>query len=114
MSTDNPYSESLFRTLKYRPTYPGRFETIEEAQDWIRAFVHWYNHEHMHSGISFVTPHERHYGKDAAILSARRESYRLAHERNPARWSRKPRSWERKEVVYINPMQEEFETKLAS
>lgn len=114
VSTDNPYSESLFRTLKYRPAYPGSFETIEEAQEWTRAFVHWYNHEHMHSGISFVTPHERHYGKDTAILEARRETYRIAYQQNPDRWSRGPRRWQRQEVVYINPAQEELETKLAS
>jgi len=114
VSTDNPFSESLFRTLKYRPAYPEFFKTIDEAKDWTRAFVHWYNHEHMHSGISFVTPHERHYGKDIAILNARRETYRIAYEQNPARWSRGPRTWDRQEVVYINPTQEEFETKLAS
>jgi transposase InsO family protein len=114
VSTDNPYSESLFRTLKYRPSYPGRFETIDEAKDWTRAFVYWYNHKHMHSGISFVTPHERHYGKDVEILKVRRKTYRLAYKQNPARWSRGPQGWKRKEVVYINPAQEEIEKKLAS
>ena len=114
VSTDNPYSESLFRTLKYRPLYPSRFKSIEESIEWVKSFVHWYNHEHMHSGISFVTPHERHYGKDREILKTRRETYQAAYEARPDRWSRGPKTWERKEVVYINPVEENLNTKLAS
>ena len=114
VSTDNPYSESLFRTLKYRPLYPSRFKSIEESIEWVKSFVHWYNHEHMHSGISFVTPHERHYGKDREILKTRKETYQAAYKVNPQRWSRSPKQWERKEVVYINPVEENLNTKLAS
>ena len=63
VSDDNPYSEALFRTLKYRPEYPRRpFETIEEARQWVRWFVRWYNTEHLHSAIRFVTPDDRHFG----------------------------------------------------
>ena len=109
VSEDNPYSEALFRTLKYRPGYPVRFESIEEAREWVAGFVHWYNHEHLHSGISFVTPHERHYGKDMKILAARRQTYQAAYSQNPLRWSRQPKQWHREEVVYINPRQEEME-----
>lgn len=114
VSTDNPYSESLFRTLKYRPLYPGRFTSIEHSQEWVEKFVHWYNHDHLHSGISFVTPHERHYGKDLEILKVRRATYQAAYEENPQRWSRRPKLWERKEVVYINPVEEDLNSKIAS
>lgn len=114
VSTDNPYSESLFRTLKYQSTYPGYFDTIEESREWVNRFAYWYNHEHMHSGISFVTPHERHYGKDIEILKARQETYQKACETNPGRWSGKSKPWTRKEVVYINPIVEENEHKLVS
>ena len=61
VSNDNPYSESIFKTLKYRPDYPHRaFENLFAARQWVGTFVHWYNHEHCHSAIRFVTPHERH------------------------------------------------------
>ncbi len=106
VSTDNPYSESLFRTIKYRFSYPERFSSIEAAQDWMKGFVYWYNREHLHSGISFVTPHDRHYGKDAMILEKRRSTYRKAYENNPGRWSRGPKQWMRKEVVFINPVED--------
>ena len=69
VSNDNPYSESLFRTLKYRPEYPSQpFASIQEAQQWVDQFVRWYNTEHRHSEIRFVTPDERHYGKEKSIL----------------------------------------------
>ena len=106
VSEDNPYSESLFRTLKYRPLYPGRFSSIEEANLWLKGFVHWYNYEHMHSGISYVTPFERHYGKDIGILKTRRETYLRAYENMPKRWSRKPKNWEHEKVVGINYQQD--------
>ena len=65
------YSESIFRTLKYRPEYPeSRFEGIDSARDWVIGFVQWYNHEHRHSGIKFTTPEERHTGKDMALLKS--------------------------------------------
>ncbi len=106
VSTDNPYSESLFRTIKYRFSYPERFASMEMAKEWMKGFVYWYNREHLHSGISFVTPHDRHYGKDDSILEKRRATYQKAYENNPIRWSRKPKLWVRKEVVYINPVEE--------
>ena len=62
---DNPYSEALFRTVKYRPEYPsGPFQSLEEAKDWVGRFVRWYNHEHRHSAIRFVTPAQRHLGEE--------------------------------------------------
>ncbi len=114
VSEDNPYSESLFRTLKYRPLYPGKFSSIEDAKHWVKGFVHWYNYDHMHSGISYVTPFERHYGKDTEILKARRETYLKAHEKNPGRWSRKPKAWKHEKVVGINYQQDKKELNKAS
>ena len=114
VSTDNPFSEAIFRTLKYRPTYSGYFTSIEESRNWIAAFVHWYNHEHMHSGISYVTPHDRHYGKDKKILEARRKTYRMAYEKNPRRWSCGPKAWNREEKVFINPNEEDLNLKFVT
>jgi putative transposase len=107
VSDDNPYSEALFRTLKYRPAYPrGAFTSIEAARHWVEDFVVWYNTEHLHSAISFVTPDDRHAGEDEAILVERREIYEAARKRNPERWSGNTRSWERVEVVKLNPERE--------
>ncbi len=104
VSDDNPYSESLFRTLKYRPEYPsGAFANIEAARMWVEDFVAWYNTEHLHSAIHFVTPQDRHTGKDKAILADRQKVYEAARMRNPQRWSGKTRNWERTEVVSLNP-----------
>ena len=104
VSDDNPFAESLFRTLKYRPEYPAAgFATIEGAQRWVASFVHWYNHEHQHSGIGFVTPADRHDGLDVEILAARRDVYEVARQHHPERWSRDTRSWSRPDVVILNP-----------
>jgi len=101
---DNPYSESLFRTLKYRPQYPrGRFASIASARAWVDRFVRWYNHEHLHSAIRFVTPGDRHAGRDAAILKKRRRVYRAARRRHPERWSREIRDWTPVHKVHLNP-----------
>ena len=104
VSDDNPYSESLFRTLKYRPNYPcSPFASIEEARAWVRGFAAWYNHEHLHSSIGFVTPAERHAGHAEAILAARRAVYARACRRNPERWSGAPRAWKHPAEVRLNP-----------
>lgn len=109
VSNDNPYSESLFRTVKYRPDYPNRpFRTKEEACLWVAAFVEWYNHEHRHSGIQFVTPHQRHSGQAVAICIRRDQVYAEARERHPRRWSRGTRCWRQPDVVWINPPPPEF------
>jgi transposase InsO family protein len=87
VSNDNPYSEALFRTLKYCPFHPSkRFETIEEAREWVSEFAEWYNGEHLHSGISFVTPNDRHSGKDKDVLKKRKLVYQQAMEANPIRF----------------------------
>ncbi len=104
VSDDNPFSEALFRTLKYRPGYPtGGFATLEDARAWVEGFVRWYNTEHLHSGIRYTTPDDRHSGRDVEILANRRRVYHQARRRNPSRWSRQTRNWERVNVVVLNP-----------
>lgn len=104
VSNDNPYSESLFRTLKYRPSYPeGAFESLGQARLWVRSFIGWYNHEHLHSGIGFVTPYCRHHGDDRRILERRRAVYRRARRRHPERFAGGTRQWSRPETVLLNP-----------
>ncbi len=104
VSNDNPYSESLFRTFKYRPDYPSKpFTTIEGAQNWVDAFVAWYNNGHLHSAIRFITPIDRHYGKGKAILSKRQRVYEKAHRQKSSRWSTSTRNWEPVDSVYLNP-----------
>jgi transposase InsO family protein len=103
VSDDNPYSESLFKTLKYCPQYPSKpFALVEHAKAWVSKFVYWYNNIHLHSGINFVTPHSRHQGLDATILQNRALVYACAKQKNPARWSRQTRSWARVDNVYLN------------
>jgi transposase InsO family protein len=105
VSDDNPYSESLFRTLKYTPAYPkGRFKSIEQAREWVLRFVTWYNNEHHHSGIKFVTPAQRHEGKDKQVLIARTAVYETAKKAHPNRWrGRAVRNWEYDNEVSLNP-----------
>ena len=94
VSDDNPYSESLFRTLKYRPEYPEKpFADLYEAREWANNFVNWYNTEHLHSGINFVTPEDRHNGRDTEILINRHSVYQEAKLKHPERWSVKTRNW---------------------
>ena len=104
VSDDNPFSEALFRTLKYRPEYPSTgFASIEAARAWVSWFVNWYNTEHRHSGIGYVTPAARHDGDDIAILAARRAVYQRARRRHPERWAGDTRQWERPLTVTLNP-----------
>jgi hypothetical protein len=104
VSDDNPYSEALFRTLKYRPEYPDQpFADVAAARAWVEAFVRWYNTEHLHSGIRFVTPEDRHSGREAGILAGRRTVYASARAARPERWSRRARCWTPVERVYLNP-----------
>ena len=103
VSNDNLYSESLFRTLKYNVGYPKSFETIEEAREWLAKFVHWYNNEHRHSKIRYVTPMQRHTGEDKDILEKRKRTYEEAQRRNPNSWSKNIRNWDHIDMVYLNP-----------
>ena len=107
VSDDNPYSESLFRHLKYTPSYPSKpFESIEEARQWVHEFVQWYNNQHHHSAIQFVTPNQRHEGKDKEILEKRKTVYEAAREKNPQRWSGDIRDWSPVTEVWLNPPKE--------
>ena len=104
VSDDNAYAESLFRTAKYRPEFPAKgFASLDDARAWAAEFVRWYNVDHRHSGIRYVSPQQRHCGDDQAILAARHELYTQARQRNPARWSGNTRGWSHIEVVTLNP-----------
>ncbi len=106
VSDDNPYAEALFRTLKYRPGFPSRpFRDISEARGWVAGFVRWYNTEHLHSGLKFVTPDDRYFGRDAALLAARHRVYARARARHPERWSGETRDWSPAPAVTLNPSQ---------
>jgi len=104
VSNDNPFSEALFKTFKYRPDYPqDAFDHLMDARTWVGTFVQWYNHAHRHSAINFVTPAQRHDGEDKALLAQRIEVYQAAKARHPKRWSGDTRNWERVNVVHLNP-----------
>jgi putative transposase len=104
VSNDNPFSESLFKTLKYRPAYPrSAFASLLAARQWVGSFVNWYNLEHRHSAIQFVTPAQRHAGEDAALLRNRDAVYQAARAAHPRRWSGETRNWTPVSVVHLNP-----------
>lgn len=104
VSDDNAFAEALFRTAKYRPQFPAHgFADIDAAREWATKFVHWYNVDHRHSGIRYVSPAQRHAGEDRAILAARHALYQQARSRNPARWSRGTRNWSPITQVALNP-----------
>jgi transposase InsO family protein len=106
VSDDNPFAESLFRTLKYRPGFPTRpFHDIEEARQWVEGFVRWYNEQHLHSRLNFVTPDDRYFGRDAAILAHRHRVYQRARSKHPQRWSGETRNWSPAPAVTLNPSQ---------
>lgn len=94
VSNDNPYSESLFRTLKYRLELPVKpFENLLQARRWATVLLRWYNDEHRHSAIGFVTPSQRHAGQDRALLESRAALYEMAQQANPQSWSKKIPNW---------------------
>jgi transposase InsO family protein len=104
VSNDNPFSESLFKTLKYRPNYPTQaFADLSAARRWVADFVDWYNHHHRHSAIRFVTPAQRHAGLDTAILAQRAATYAAAKARHPQRWTQHTRNWTPIPLVWLNP-----------
>jgi len=107
VSDDNPYSESLFKTLKYTPLYPAKpFENIVSAREWCGRFVEWYNNSHCHSGIEFVTPMQRHLLQDEELLKNRKIVYEKAKANHPNRWSRGIRKWSFTNEVHLNPGKE--------
>ena len=104
VSNDNPYSEALFKTLKYRPEWPSSgFSSLEEARDWVQNFSDWYNNKHRHSKINFVTPGQRHAGEDREILMKRKKVLEAAKKAKPNRWSKEVRNCEPIGAVTLNP-----------
>jgi putative transposase len=104
VSDDNAFVEALFRAAKYRPQFPANgVADLAAARQWAAQFVHWYNVEHLHSGIRYVSPAARHKGDDGAILAARHDVYRRARQRNPRRWARHTRNWTPIATVTLNP-----------
>jgi putative transposase len=102
-ATDNPYSEAQFRTLKYRPGYPDRFGSLPDARAWARAFFHWYNHEHHHSGLGLLTPATVHYGQAEAVRTRRQQVLLAAYAAHPERFVRGvPTPPELPQEVWIN------------
>lgn len=107
VSNDNAYSEALFRTCKYVPGFPvDGFVDLAAARAWVDRFVRWYNHEHRHSAIRFVTPVQRHSREDGAILAERRRLYEQARTAKPERWSGAVRNWAPVGAVELNPENE--------
>lgn len=107
VSSDNAYAESVFRTCKYRPEYPlDGFGTLAEARAWMWRFVQWYNTEHRHSRLNFVTPAQRHAQEAAAVMQQRIELYEAARARHPRRWSQETRDWSLPDSVWLNPVKQ--------
>lgn len=103
-SNDNPYIESFFRTLKYKPDYPVRFETLQEAREWIMKFVHWYNTQHRHSSLDYVTPQEMRTGAAKDIFKKRNATIETFKQQNPERWGSCPtKQWGNLKPVILNP-----------
>ena len=111
VSNDNSYSESIFKTLKYSFKHPFKaFNSCEEARLWAEEFVEWYNYEHLHSGIKYVTPNQRFMKKDIEILKNRKKVYELAKRKNPKRWINKSiKNWDRTDVIYLNKRKDQIE-----
>ena len=104
VSNDNPYSEAQFKTLKYRPGFPGRFGSIQDARVFCQTFFDWYNHQHRHSGIAMMTPENVHCGRTDQIVAVRQRTLTNAYSRNPERFVRKqPMHEPMPKAVWINP-----------
>jgi transposase InsO family protein len=104
VSDDNPYSESFFKTMKYNVRYPHHFDGVEHSRCWTADFVNWYNTEHRHSGIGYVTPKQRHEGQDLAIFERRNKTLDRARESFPERWGKRVGVHGADRVVYLNPI----------
>jgi transposase InsO family protein len=104
VSNDNPYSEALFRTVKYHPRWPSEgFASLDDTRMWVKEFVQWYNNDHRHSRIKFVTPQQRHSGEDIKLLKKRHALYSRMMKHHPARWSTTTRNWQHEPTVELNP-----------
>lgn len=105
VSSDNPFIESLFKTMKYTAGYPGRFKSLFNAREWMSDFVNWYNTIHRHSAIGYITPEQRGTGLDLVIFQKRNMVIEEARRKHPERWVKKIRKWENRDVVILNPDQ---------
>jgi putative transposase len=104
--TDNPFSEAQFKTMKYRPDYPEAFAGIKEARSWARSFIHWYNHEHHHTGLALMTPATVHYGQVDTVYQQRQQVLAAAYAAHPERFVRgAPTLPKPSEEVWINQPQ---------
>lgn len=104
VSNDNAFAESIFKTVKYCPQWPSQgFLTLDDSRKWMLKFERFYNHQHRHSSIRFVTPAQRHEQRDQGILKHRKQVYTKARETNPSRWSGQIRNWEPVGPVALNP-----------
>lgn len=104
VSNDNAYAESVFKTFKYRPGYPYKgFKNIEAARVWVSEFSIWYNFNHHHSGLNFLTPNQRHNGLAQQIFMNRTTVYEAARAKNPERWAKGIRNWSLGDRVWLNP-----------
>jgi transposase InsO family protein len=111
VSDDNPYSESQFKTLKYRPEFPDRFGSQQHALEVCRTLFAWYNTEHHHSALAYLTPEDVHYGRAAALLEQRQHVLDEAYAKNPERFVRaRPKPLSLPSTVWINPPKEVPET----
>ena len=112
VSNDNPFSESQFKTMKYRPEFPKRFGCYEDASQLSRQFFEWYNNEHYHSGIGLLTPSSLHYGQAAEINTARDQTLQRAWQNNPERFvGGIPKPASLPKAVWINAPKRENEMK---
>jgi putative transposase len=107
-SSDNPYSEAHFKTLKYRPGFPKRFDSIEHARAFVRSFFDWYNHQHRHSGLGLHTPADIHYGRAEAVRDERQRVLTVAYKAHPERFVHgRPRPPKLPKAAWINPPENE-------
>lgn len=114
VSNDNPFSESYFKTLKYAPGYPERFGGYEDGLTWCRCFFPWYNHEHRHSELAYLTPAAVHYGQGEATLAQRLETLQVAHAAHPERFPNgPPRVPALPKAVWINPPEDRLRVEAA-
>jgi putative transposase len=112
--TDNPFSEAQFKTMKYRPDYPETFLGVKDARGWARGFIHWYNHEHHHTGLALMTPATVHFGREETVYQQRQQVLVTAYAAHPERfvrgkptppplpnevWINKPRTQDEKQEV---------------
>jgi len=102
-SNDNPYSEAQFKTMKYRPSFPGSFGSLEDAKAFCRPFFQWYNREHHHHGLALLTPSDVHFGRANDVLDARQQTLDKAYTAHPERFSNPPMVPRLSREVWINP-----------